>query len=396
MAGEGRTLQRLLTAVMTASALWHGYDVATADLVDRAGRLKAPDFVQFYTFGAIAAAGDVTTLYSPAAHSRAARSADPRLTLSNFHPNYPPVVAWLLAPLATLQYGAALLIFSALSVLAGAAGCVILTRRLNFLHRRRALAMIATLACPAFYATLRYGQLSSFTLLILCAAAAAYAANRRLLAGVALGLIGFKPHLVLSAIVVLAFARERRVLAGLFAGGGLGLFLSLLAGGPTVLADYLSVLVELARNPQVVQFFPAEAHSVAGFFGLLVQAPRAGQIAGWVSLPVVAYGASMVWRRQGDWRPRWAALVTAMVLASPHLLTYDLLLLLIPVLLLGDWHFSQSGHIPVGAWSWTLALLYLAAWPGTLIARMYHVQPSTIGMCLALWLLARAPRADPS
>ena len=34
-----------------------------------------------------------------------------------------------------------------------------------------------------------------------------------------------------------------------------------------------------------------------------------------------------------------------------------------------------------------MILLYIGAWPGTLLARMYHVQPSTIGMALTLWLL---------
>ncbi len=34
-----------------------------------------------------------------------------------------------------------------------------------------------------------------------------------------------------------------------------------------------------------------------------------------------------------------------------------------------------------------MVFLYIGAWPGTLLARMYHVQPSTIGMALILWLL---------
>jgi len=49
--------------------------------------------------------------------------------------------------------------------------------------------------------------------------------------------------------------------------------------------------------------------------------------------------------------------------------------------------------VPGGAWLTLLVLLYAGAWPGTLLARIYAVQCSTIGMGLGLWLLAQASRS---
>jgi hypothetical protein len=96
-----------------------------------------------------------------------------------------------------------------------------------------------------------------------------------------------------------------------------------------------------------------------------------------------------VWRLTEDRRPRFAALSLATLLASPHLLTYDLLLLVVPIALLTDWIVDATDRPPSGVWLAILAMLYFAAWPGTLLARVYGVQMSTVGMVMGLWLLNR-------
>jgi hypothetical protein len=83
-----------------------------------------------------------------------------------------------------------------------------------------------------------------------------------------------------------------------------------------------------------------------------------------------------------------------MLAASPHLLTYDLLLLAVPLLLVVDWLRTTSSANRREHWSWALVFLYFGAWPGTFIARLYHVQISTVGMVWLLWLLAQVPRED--
>jgi hypothetical protein len=77
------------------------------------------------------------------------------------------------------------------------------------------------------------------------------------------------------------------------------------------------------------------------------------------------------------------------LLASPHLLTYDLLLLTVPLLLLMD---VWIGRVPRPFYgSWLLGGLYLTPLASSVIASATGVQVSTLLMGAALvtlWLLA--------
>jgi hypothetical protein len=81
-------------------------------------------------------------------------------------------------------------------------------------------------------------------------------------------------------------------------------------------------------------------------------------------------------------------LALAMTISSPHLLTYDLVLLAVPLVFMVDSALSDRALGAHTGWRWALALMFLGAWPGTLIAKLYGVQMSTIGMAMGLWLLA--------
>ena len=54
---------------------WHSYDLATPGLTDRSGRLKAPDFLQFYTYGALVAGNQRPIVYTTRTHTRPSRAA---------------------------------------------------------------------------------------------------------------------------------------------------------------------------------------------------------------------------------------------------------------------------------------------------------------------------------
>ena len=154
-----------------------------------------------------------------------------------------------------------------------------------------------------------------------------------------------------------------------------------------VFSDYLKVLLTLGLHPDLVQMFAAESHSASGALRLLFPWPFIGPIASAVALGLCTWAAARVWKATPDLRPRWAALVLGSRLASPHLLTYDLLLLAIPLLLLADWRRELDGRWPEGLWLAPLVLMYAGAWPGTLFAQVFRLQISTIGMGLALVLL---------
>jgi hypothetical protein len=186
-----------------------------------------------------------------------------------------------------------------------------------------------------------------------------------------------------------------------------------------------------------VQMYSTESHSFRGLVRLAITNPSALFVALVIGLAFATWAAWRVWRASDDTRLRWAALTLAMLFSSPHLLTYDLLLLAVPLILIVDWRIQPDVKAPLmwgrgfspatggaseltrddscgggpsgppaprvaglkprihgsgaerpAAWRVAIVLLYIGAWPGTLLAKMYGVQASTIGMGLALWLLA--------
>lgn len=386
----------LASGLLLALTAWHAADLSTPGLVDRTGRLKGPDFLQFYTYGALARRGATDQLYEPAAHVQEARRIDPGLSLIDFRPNYPPIVAWLFVPLATRPFLEAMVWFWAATVAIYLAAIGVVGSSTIAIRRQAGALLLTALAYPALFATIRYGQLSSLTLLLVSGAAAMSARNRPFLAGILLGLVAYKPQLLVVPCLALLVSRERSLLGGLLCGVVVETLLNLAIGGPGLMLQYASALIELARRPELVQLYAAESHSAGGLIRLLTGVGPLATAFGWLSVPAAAWAVWRVWRQHADWRPRWAALVVGALVASPHLLTYDLLLLAVPLVLSMDWVLSTTDDVPAGAWRWVLAGLYFGAWPGTLIARIYLVQPSTLAMVALLALLARPVRATPA
>lgn len=390
-----RPLQLLLVVLFVATSAWHAYDVSTPGPLDRAGRLVAPDFLQFYTYGVLVRRHRSQDLYDAEVHQKIAETIEPRMRLGGFRPNYSPVIAWAMAPLSGLTYRTAMAGFTFLmvGVYVGAIACLL--RQLPHLRGDALTVALAAAAWPTIFTVVRYGQISPTSLAIVVAAAVAAARARVGLAGLALGLLVYKPNLLLVPALVFVGARQWRLLAGMMAGAAVETTLNLVLAGPDAALQYVAILWDLGRHPELVQFFPAESHSIRGFTGLLLPWPPLVASITVLAVPVAAWLGTRVWAAHRDWRPRWAAVVLATLLGSPHLLTYDLLLLAVPVMLVGDWMLERPERISA-SYRWTLAALYFSAWPGVFIARLFHVQVSTLAMGLLLWALARVARTTPA
>jgi hypothetical protein len=390
-----RPLQLLLAVLFAATSAWHVYDISAPGPLDRVGRLVAPDFLQFYTYGTLVRTDRSQDLYDSEAHQAIAQTIEPRVRLGGFLPNYSPVVAWAMAPLSGLTYRTSLVGFTI--VMAGVyVGAVVwLLRQLPYLRREVLTVALAAAAWPAIFTVIRYGQISPMSMAILTTATVAAARGHMSVAGLALGLLVYKPNLLLVPALVFVAARQWRLLAGMMAGAALETTVNVALAGPDAALQYAAILWNLGRHPELVQFFPAESHSIRGFVGLLLPWPPVVTAVTMLAIPVAAWLAARVWSAHTDWRPRWAAVVLASLLGSPHLLTYDLLLLAVPLMLVGDWVLERTGKVPA-PYRWTLVALYFSAWPGVFIARVFHVQVSTLAMGVLLSTLSRAPRTGPA
>ena len=387
------------TALLLVSVFVHARDLATPGLLDASGRIKGSDYMRLYVTGALAGAGRWKELYSADAHVREAqRRIDPGIRMSGLHPNYGPLTGVMLAPLARFPFLTSYALFCAASVALLLLAAAVLVRHTSNLRSQRGVVLVCAAASPALFESLRYGQLSAFSAMLFALAAAAHGTGRPVLAGVALSGLIFKPPLLVAPLAVLVLRRENRLVGGVLLGAIAQVLLVLPFAGAAAFGDWISVLAIQARTPEMVQGFPAEVHSVRGFLRLLGLS-GVGLTAAFVAsaAAIVAFTA-YVWARFSDWRPRWIALTLAAILASPHLLTYDLLLLLVPIALAAD--LLLDG---VRAPWWVMPVLpalYFASLVSPLLARWTHVQYSTLAMAvLLLWCgqaLDGRPRPFPA
>ncbi len=396
-----RRVRLVCLIVLAASLSIHAWDLSRPGLVDRTGRLKVPDFLQFYTYGSLILDGRSSDLYDAGAHAQvAADRVDRRLVLTGFHPNYSPVIALLMSPLAALPFLLAAALWSALSLLLYGIAVALLTRITTVLRADPLTMALLAASWPAVFVVLRYGQISALSLLCLAVAVWLHRNGHPLASGVALGMLAYKPNLLIAPALILLLAREWRLVGGLLLGAGLELAVAVAVVGPAVFARYAKILIALASRPELVELYSTESHSFRGLIQAITSDSRVLVVALVAGTAFATWAGSRIWRESDDVRVRWSALTLAMLFSSPHLLTYDLLLLAVPLVLLADWRFQLFPEDlafgpPRGptaglhtAWWTAMLLLYIGAWPGTLLARMYHVQPSTAGMALLLWLLA--------
>jgi alpha-1,2-mannosyltransferase len=362
--------------------------------VDRAGRFKGTDFIYFYVMGSLIADGHADALYDASAHlAEARRRIDPAVNLYAPYSNYGPQVAAAFVPLSKLTFGRSLALFLvltgaayAISVWCGGRSCP------GLAPYGLAVVMLAS-GSPAFFSLLRYAQLSAVSLLLLSLAVAAHSGNRRFVAGLMLGTLVFKPQLGLVVGLVMLAAGEWRIVSGSVVAAGAQLAAAWLAGGSEVMRQYLRVLWALARNPSLVQIYPGEVHSLRGFTQLLVRSPAVVSAASLVALVAAVWIGLRTWKSELPLPAKWGQLIVLTVLASPHLLTYDLVLLTIPLLAFAGWALANRDHPLQPRLGRLLLLLYLAPFSSNLV-RIIPVQFSVVVMVGVVWTVVAIAR-DP-
>src|SRR5262249_34562973 len=181
--------------------------------------------------------------------------------------------------------------------------------------------------------------------------------SRRYLAGLALGLTLVKPQLVLPLGAAVIAAREWKVLAGWVA-AGLVLLVPTLALNPRWITDWL------AQTRATVGPISREV-DVPHFGALLPGATFAVAVLTLATVGAVVYVA---WRARGrPMNPAIAVLVTGGVLASPHALPADLVLVALGLAIWGQGRWFDWLALSVGALVCALTPAPLPAIAGVLL-----------------------------
>ena len=315
----------------------------------------------------------------------------------------PPFYAVWCAPFGALPYLPAFAAWVLTSL-----GAILLSVRLlgkaeGFDRATMSTAMLVAVAFPPAFMNLAGGQNGAFNLVLLTLCVVLQFRSRDLAAGAVLGLLLFKPQLVITMAALWVIKRRWRSLAGLGMVGAplaIGCFVFM----PEASWEFVGISAKIGTLLHQGSFEVWKQNSWYGFFTLAMH-PN------WPTLlrlfTVVACGLTFVllllaWRT--PWKPgtetfrlQMAATIVASLLISPHLYVYDLTVLILPGMLLAG-HVLRTGER--NALSSTLlcpVLLFTAAPVGLRVAQLTSVQPNLFLMFgLLLVLLRLAGGAAPA
>lgn len=392
-----RERARLVALVLLAATLAGAvFLLATSDgLNDRFGRPLGTDFANVYAAGTYVLEGRAAAPYDP--HQQYAREQAIFGAGTQFYGwHYPPFFLALAGFLALLPYwlalalwqGATLILYlvAIRGVLAAGAGSV--KRR----HDHDSLWLLLALAFPAVFINLGHGH-NGFLTAALIAGALIELDRRPALAGVLIGLLAYKPQFALLIPVILVASGRWRVF----------LFAAL-----TVAALALSVTLAFGT-----QIWTAFLESTAFTRNVVLEQGGTGwykiqSVFSWVRLwgggitfaylvqAAVTLGLALalawLWRTRTTYAVKAAALLIGMVLATPYVLDYDLMLLAPAIAFLAVDGFTRG----FSAWEKTLlAGLWLVPLVARSVTQATYMPLAVPLMLAALGFLLQRARTAP-
>src|SRR5712671_1624831 len=324
-ASRARSYSLILLGICTvAAASW----VALSDsLTDPNGKPIGTDFSSFYAAGSMALEGHGLNVYDMAAHyARQQQIFGASTPYSAWF--YPPFLLFIAAPLALLPYPAALIIWQVATL---AFYVCVIGAILQPIRRSRPdlgyLWVLLALAFPAVFINLGHGQNGLLTAALLGAALLTLV-RQPLLSGTLFGLLAYKPQFALVIPIALLASNQWRAIA---------------AAAATIMA--LSVLSAAAFGMEIWYAFAASTdmsrklllqNGDVGFEKLQSMFAVVRMWGGGLALAYIAQGAISIaaicgvawtWRGSSDFNIKAALLTIATLLASPHTLDYDLMIL---------------------------------------------------------------------
>jgi hypothetical protein len=362
--------------------------------VDRNGKPIGTDFSSFYAAGSLVLDGRAADVYSMAVHY--ARQQQIFGTTTPYYGwLYPPIFLLVATPLALTPYALALAVWQAgtfalyLAVIGGV---------VSRIRERRITVgptwLVIAAGFPAVFINLGHGQNGFLTAALLGAALLALPTSQ-LLAGVFFGLLAYKPQFALVIpIALLAAGYWRAVVTAGITVTALVAVTGLLFGTDTWFAFVAST--ETSRKLLLEQ-------GDIGFEKLQSIFAAVRMWGGTVSLAYAVQGiastavtcaTAWAWRSALNYDLKAAILIVATLLASPHVLDYDLVILALAIA-----YVARAG-LTYGFRNFELSVL-AAAWIAPLLSRgLATVTAIPLGLLVLLalyaFILRRAARDHKS
>ncbi|MFZ0052925.1 MAG: glycosyltransferase family 87 protein [Desulfobaccales bacterium] len=297
---------------------------------------------------------------------------------------YPPTFLLIILPLALLPYFVALSLWT----LIGLAGYLWVVRRLA----PHPLTYWLALAFPGTYQNLVFGQ-NGFLFAVLLGGGLLFLEGSPLTAGVLLGLLSCKPHLMVLVVLALVVGRYWRALLSAVLVSAILIAASVLVLKPEVWLAFLKSTPESVRVLQTGLLpwrnVPLHLFNMPTVFCAMLEAgagPGTARILQGAVMLGVAVVVGCAWFRGAALTIRGSILVLGILLFTPYAAVYDLALLALPLACL-SWDGYTRGWLPgeplllVLGWLMPLLAPYLAL--------ATHVQIAPVVLILLVILVLR-------
>jgi hypothetical protein len=325
-------------AALLGLVVWGAYafNIATPGLMDREGQLKGADFQHEYVLGNIARTHSGELLYDAPRQAALAHQLMHQPPSEVYLPVYGPQYSLVFLPFAGLPYGWAAAAWMLTSALIYAICCWLLLRGFPHLRDHATTILILAASFPGFFYLIASGQNSILALIVFTTASFCLQQKRMFLAGMALGLLMYKPQFGVMAAMLFLVTLEWKVIAGALLTGCGQLAAGAFYYGRSVLTGYFSGLVHINQNASALEPHLDRMHSLRSFWQLLVPWHGPSTLLYVVSaLPIMVITVKC-WKSNAPFELRYAIFLLGSALVDPHLTDYDLVMLVPALLAIGE------------------------------------------------------------
>lgn len=306
--------------------LWH--EVLMGQL---AGDPFGIDFSIFYSAALLALAGTPEQAYNVAVHHQVLESVLGQSIHYLLGWFYPPVFLLFVLPFGLLPYKVSLVIWLGLTFI-----IYVISIRKIFPDPT---SLWIALGFPGVLLNVSWGQ-NGFISTCFLGLGIRYVQDQPALSGLMFALLCYKPQFALLPLLVLLFAREWRVLKYTFLFGSLLASLSLALFGLDMWTEYLNIIPQsghLALNADWQNVYPIQP-TISSFLRLMGMADQTAIAINILTLGALVVITTWTWKNVSSLAMRGMIMTAAVVLGTPYVMQYDLVILALPVL----WYMAEA------------------------------------------------------
>jgi alpha-1,2-mannosyltransferase len=357
------------------------------------GTTLGGDFPQFYIAGKILNSPDRARLYDFALQANIFKKILPR-EKGGLPFAYPPIVAEFAPVLARLPYAWAAAAWTAISAMLYALGLGMLYLVAGAIPRadRRIAVWLALAFEPFLIECLHGGQVSTVAFAAACAGIFLQSRGWDFCAGLCLGMLAYKPTLLIVIIPILILGKQHRALAGTATTIFTGALLSWMLTSLSVCRDFLGVMQTYSHAVSSGDGFRTWKYMDLGSFLRLMHQPD------WMicAMPIALLLAvilllGLAGRAAGGERQSslWSAALTATLVCNLYVGIYDTVLIVPGLFLAAESQYRAGGKISPG-FKWLLLAVFAAPWISQQTAQSIGIQLNTLVLgAVLVWQLAR-------